>query len=71
MKNPSQNPDALRYGLGDSVWFKLDREKEGMVTGILFRPSGVIYKVTWEDMSEKDHYECELTATPEEAKKSL
>lgn len=46
MKNSSQNPDALRYGLGDPVWFKLDREQEGMVTGILFRPSGVIYKVT-------------------------
>lgn len=71
VKNSYPNPDTLRYKLEQPVWFKLDREKEGMVTGILFRPSGVCYKVTWEDMDESDHFECELTASPEEAKKSL
>lgn len=71
VKNSYPSPDTLRYKLEQPVWFKLDREKEGIVTGILFRPSGVCYKVTWEDMDEIDHFECELTASPEEAKKAL
>lgn len=71
MKSNFQNPDTLLFGLGDRVWFRLDREKEGMITGIVFRPHGHVYDVTWQDMDESEHYECELTASPEEAKKTL
>lgn len=52
--------DALKFSLGDTVYHKV-AEDHGMVTGILFRPIGVIYKVTWPSGAEVDHYEMELS----------
>jgi len=54
--------DTLSFALGQTVYLKLRSDAAGMVTGILFRPSGHSYLVTWaSDMSERYHYECELT----------
>lgn len=72
MNSFSKNsPDTLRFALGQRVWFALNDENEGMITGILFRPNGVIYMVVWQDMDETEHYEFELTADAKEATKRL
>lgn len=54
--------DALAYSLGQTIYLKQKPEVAGMVTGIIFRPSGYGYYVTWSsDMVERFHYEIELT----------
>ncbi len=54
--------DALAFALGQTIYFKQKPEVSGMVTGIIFRPSGFGYYVTWSsDMDERFHYEIELT----------
>ena len=54
--------DMLMFALGQKVYLKIKPESAGMVTGILFRPSGHSYFVTWaSDLSERSHYELELT----------
>ncbi len=54
--------DKVKYALGETVWLRLKPEVAGMVTAIIFRPNGVSYYVTWSsDMTERSHYECELT----------
>lgn len=53
--------DSVRFALGDIVYFKCQPESSGMVTGIIFTPTGLSYYVTWDDKRELRHYECELT----------
>lgn len=53
--------DSVKYTLGEIVYFRVDEEKKGIVTGILYRPDGVAYMVTWNDASEQTHFACELT----------
>jgi hypothetical protein len=54
--------DALTYSMGQIVYLKLKPDVAGMVTGILFRPSGHGYYVTWSsDTAERYHFDCELT----------
>ena len=54
--------NKAKYALGQIVYFRLKPEVTGMVTAITFRPNGASYGVTWSsDMTEKNHYECELT----------
>jgi hypothetical protein len=68
VKSSSNNQsDTLRFSLGQRVWFALNDEEHGIITGIMFRPSGVVYYVTWADKSESNHFEAELAATKEEA----
>lgn len=55
--------DTVKFTLGQTIYFKVKPEHVGMVTGILYRHTGVIYLVTWgHDMAERYHYECELTS---------
>lgn len=55
--------DALSFSLGQIVYLKIDTEEKGMVTGILFRPGGYSYAVTWaSSLEESFHYEMELVA---------
>lgn len=57
------NADAVKFELGDTVEFAVGDEKVGIVTGILFRSSGVLYMVTWaEDLNEVPHFDIELKA---------
>lgn len=54
--------DTLTYALGQTVYLKLKPDIAGMVTGILFRPYGHMYLVTWSsDISERYHFDLELT----------
>lgn len=54
--------DALSFSLGQVVYLKVKPDAAGMVTGILFRPTGHSYLVTWAaDAGERYHWEMELT----------
>ena len=39
--------DTVSFTLGQVVYLKTKTEHAGMVTGILFRPNGHSYLVTW------------------------
>ena len=53
--------DKVKFTLGQTVYLAIHGASVGMVTGIVFRPIGVSYYVTWSDFTERSHYECELT----------
>ncbi len=53
--------DTVKHALGDVVYLKVNAECSGMVTGILFRPQGVRYFITWGNANETSHYDIELT----------
>jgi len=54
--------DGVKFNLGETVYLMLDRDKSGMITGITFRPSSVMYLVAWtHDFSERSHFDIELT----------
>ena len=54
--------DSLLFSLGQTVYLKIDTEETGMITGILFRPNGPTYAVTWaSNLEESFHYDIELT----------
>ena len=53
------NMDAFKFSIGQKVWFAIG-EHEGIVTAIIFRQEGVLYRVIWDDFEERAHYECEL-----------
>lgn len=53
---------SLKFHLGDKVWLKIDPECPGLVTGLVTRPGGYQYLVTWADSREEEsHYDIELT----------
>lgn len=54
---------AAKFDLGDVVYHRapIDRER-GIVTGLLVRPTGVLYYVTWANKTECSHFEIELTS---------
>lgn len=59
-------PCGTPFQIGDIVWSKVVKDddgqpKRGMITGILVRPTGCIYYVTWCDDHESLHYAIELT----------
>ena len=55
-------PDVLEWTFGQEVFLKCDADqKRGMVTGIVMRPTGVGYYVSWGDKTEVFHYVFELT----------
>lgn len=53
-----------RFGLGDVVYLRVDGARAGVVTGIMLRPGGRTYCVTWDDLDERQHYAAELTVEP-------
>jgi len=53
----------IAFSIGQIVYLKIKAEVPGMVTGILVRPTGPLFLVTWSsDMTERYHYAVELTA---------
>lgn len=54
--------DAVKFQLGDTVYRRVDEDERGMVTGILFRPTGTVYFVTFGGGREDSCYDIELTA---------
>lgn len=57
--------ETVKFKLGDIVYRKVDPEDKGMITGIIFRPTGVLYGVSWKDGEETTCYDIELTTHPE------
>lgn len=54
--------DSVKFAIGDIVYIKTDESQiPGMVTGIMFRPHGVMYFVSWPNAGECQHYGIELT----------
>lgn len=53
--------DSIKFSMKQKVYSVLDNEACGIVTGIIFRPSGALYYVSWSDFVERVHYECELS----------
>lgn len=49
------------YDFGDMVRLRVCPEEAGMVTGLMFRPDGYKYFVTWGNGNESVHYQIELT----------
>jgi len=56
------NADVTKFDLGDFVYKRMAPDELGMITGILWRPHGVVYLVTWAgEEDENTHYDIELT----------
>lgn len=57
-------PDRVQFGFGDLVQLRAEAHCEdpdcGCIVGIIFRPTGCMYQVTWQSRVEDSHYECEL-----------
>lgn len=53
------------FALGTQLYLRVNAERRGMLTGLLFRPGGqIIYLVSWDEpLDEREHYACELSDT--------
>lgn len=56
-----ENLDTVKFQFEDVVYRKVEPSVAGMVTGILFRPHGVVYLVAWATGGEDERYDIELT----------
>lgn len=54
------NPDTVAFHIGDPVRLRVDPSDVGIVTGILFRPTAIIYYVSFGQRGESMHYDIEL-----------
>lgn len=52
--------DVPRFALGELVFHKTD-DTPGVIVGLVYRPGGMVYEVTWQGRITESHYECELT----------
>lgn len=53
--------DSVKFELESVVYFRTDEDAKGVITGIMYRPTGTQYFVTWSAGIEHCHYACELT----------
>ena len=44
--------DSVKFNIGDIVYRVIDGEAKGMVVSIIFRPSGIMYEVSWSGENE-------------------
>jgi hypothetical protein len=52
--------EAVTYSLDEIMFFALDGNRRGIINGLQFSRSCVIYRVLWNDMVERWHFESEL-----------
>jgi hypothetical protein len=52
--------DQVEFELGEIVFRKTEPEISGMVTGILFRPNGIMYYCKFSTEDENQFYNVEL-----------
>lgn len=62
--------DVVKFHLEETVYLKLKPDEAGMITGILYRQTGIQYFVSWGDREETNHYEMELTTESKPFEKS-
>ena len=55
--------DAVKFQMGTEVFHRADG-KRGIVTGIMFRPHGVLYSVSYGCNTEGWNYDFELSSEP-------
>lgn len=51
---------SVAYQIGDIVYSRVESDARGVVVGIIFRQTGVMYLVAWNTSGEERHYDCEL-----------
>ena len=56
--------NTAKFKMGQRVYSVLNAEARGIVTGLLYRPTTVLYLVTWSDMREMEHSDIELSEEP-------
>lgn len=51
------------FVMGTRLYLRINSERTGMLTGLVFRPGGtILYLVTWDEpIEEKEHFACELS----------
>ena len=54
-------PDIPRFAYGAYVYHKTCGDEVGLVTGLIYRPTGLLYEVTWGRGDTSPHHEIELT----------
>lgn len=53
------------FELGELVYLRVgDEDARGIVTGIVLRPHGCTFYVSWGNRTETEHYACELSREP-------
>ena len=55
-----------KFKMGDKVISKINPSKSGIITGIFQRPSAGSFSVSWDDLTERSHFEMEIVAMPTE-----
>ena len=56
------NFDAVKFHIGQKVFSTLNAERVGIISGIVFRATGVTYCVTWDNtLTELSHFDFELS----------
>lgn len=53
-------PDSPAYSIGTLIYHKTE-ETPGILTGLIYRESGITYEVTWQSRIIEEHQACELT----------
>ena len=53
--------ESVKFSLGQLVYYRTNDARVGIVTGIVYRSSGVFYWVTWDDQVERTHFDVELS----------
>jgi len=59
----ANQPDAVKFEIGSTVYHRADG-KRGIVTGVMFRPDGALYAVSYGCNIEGWNYDFELSAEP-------
>ena len=54
-------PDSPAHQVGALIYHKTE-ETPGILTGLIYRESGITYEVTWQSRIVEEHQACELTA---------
>ena len=59
------------FKIGDEVTRNAQDTDKGVITGIMLRPGGKVFYVTWADHAERAHYSVELRNGNGESAKSI
>jgi len=51
----------LPFCIGEQVWLRVDGDITGIITSYTVRRDGIIWHVSWCNLSENGHFDFELT----------
>lgn len=55
------SPDSPTYKLGEMVYHKTE-DTPGVIVGLLYKSSGLLYQVAWQGRLVEEHESVELTS---------